>query len=328
MAGEPETLYVKSGGVHLAYQVVGEGAVDLVVVRGYISHVESAWDSPPLAAFYRRLTSFCRLILFDKRGTGLSDRVPEHELPTLEERMDDVRAVMDAAGSKRAALFGSSEGGPLCLLFAATFPHRTTALILWGAFAKYDWRRSFIGRYWGGDSIDEALDRLEREWGDGGDLASMAPSLAHDESAREAWGRAQRMGATPGTARAILRMMLDVDVRPLLPGIRVSTLVLQRADDVAVDASHARFIARRIPGARYVELPGRDHLFWIGDTEPAVAEIAQLITGTAPPAEFDHVVATVLFAELVQGTDAVHRQERSSCRERSSTSWPVRGCRS
>ena len=193
MLSEPETRYVKSGDAHIAYQVVGDGPVDLIVVRGYISHVEVAWESPALASFYRRLASFCRLILFDKRGAGLSDRVPEDRLPTLEQRMDDVRAVMEAVGSERAALFGASEGGPMCLLFAATYPERTLGLLLWGCFARYDWRRSFIGRYWGGATVEDALDRLEREWGDGGDLAAMAPSLAGDDAARRAWGRAQRL---------------------------------------------------------------------------------------------------------------------------------------
>ena len=150
MSSEPETRYVKSGDAHIAYQVVGDGPADLIVVRGYISHLDVAWESPALAAFYRRLASFCRLILFDKRGTGLSDRVPEDRLPTLEQRMDDMRAVMEEVGSQRAALFGASEGGPMCLLFAATYPERTLGLLLWGCFARYDWRRSFIGRYWGG----------------------------------------------------------------------------------------------------------------------------------------------------------------------------------
>jgi pimeloyl-ACP methyl ester carboxylesterase len=294
---EPETRYVKSGDAHIAYQVVGDAPVDLIVVRGYISHLEVAWESPALAAFYRRLASFCRLILFDKRGTGLSDRVPEDRLPTLEQRMDDVRAVMEAVGSDRAALLGASEAGPMCLLFAATYPERTLGLLLWGCFARYDWRRSFIGRYWGGKTVDEALDRLEREWGDGGDLAAMAPSVAGDDAARRAWGRAQRLAATPTAARALLRMMLDVDVRPLLPAIRVPVVILHRAGDVAVDISHSRYMADHIPGARYVELPGSDHLPWIGDTEPFVAEIQELLTGTRPEPEPDRVVATVMFVD-------------------------------
>ena len=297
---EPETRYVKSGDAHIAYQVVGDGPVDLIVVRGYISHVEVAWESPALASFYRRLASFSRLILFDKRGTGLSDRVPEDRLPTLEQRMDDVRAVMEAVGSERAALLGASEGGPMCLLFAATYPERTLGLLLWGCFAYYDWRRSFIGRYWGGDTVDDALDRLEREWGDGGDLAAMAPSLAGDDAARRAWGRAQRLSATPTAARALLRMMLDVDVRPLLPAIRVPVVILHRAGEVAVDVSHSRYMAEHIPGARYVELPGSDHLLWIGDTEPIVAEIQELVTGTRPEPEPDRVVATVMFVDAPQ----------------------------
>jgi pimeloyl-ACP methyl ester carboxylesterase len=294
---EPETRYVKSGDAHIAYQVVGDGPADLIVVRGYISHVEVAWESPALASFYLRLASFCRLILFDKRGTGLSDRVPEDRLPTLEQRMDDVRAVMEAVGSDRAALLGASEGGPMCLLFAATYPERTLGLLLWGCFARYDWRRSFIGRYWGGETVDDALDRLEREWGDGGDLAAMAPSLAGDDAARRAWGRAQRLSATPTAARALLRMMLDVDVRPLLPAIRVPVVIVHRADEVAVDVSHSRYMAEHIPGARYVELPGADHLPWIGDVEPFVAEIQELVTGTRPDPEPDRVVATLLFVD-------------------------------
>jgi pimeloyl-ACP methyl ester carboxylesterase len=297
---EPETRYVKSGDAHIAYQVVGEGPADLIVVRGYISHLDVAWESPALAAFYRRLASFCRLILFDKRGTGLSDRVPEDRLPSLEQRMDDMRAVMEAVGSERAALLGASEGGPMCLLFAATYPERTLGLLLWGCFARYDWRRSFIGRYWGGETVDDALDRLEREWGDGGDLAAMAPSLAGDEAARRAWGRAQRLSATPTAARALLRMMLDVDVRPLLPAIRVPVVILHRTDEVAVDVSHSRYMAEHIPGARYVELPGADHLPWIGDVEPIVAEAQELVTGTRPEPEPDRVVATVMFVDALE----------------------------
>ena len=300
MSSEPETRYVKSGDAHIAYQVVGDGPADLIVVRGYISHLDVAWESPALAAFYRRLASFCRLILFDKRGTGLSDRVPEDRLPTLEQRMDDMRAVMEEVGSQRAALLGASEGGPMCLLFAATYPERTLGLLLWGCFARYDWRRSFIGRYWGGETVDDALDRLEREWGDGGDLAAMAPSLAGDEAARRAWGRAQRLAATPTAARALLRMMLDIDVRPLLPAIRVPVVILHRADEVAVDVSHSRYMAEHIPGARYLELPGSDHLPWIGDVEPIVAEVQELVTGTRPEPEPDRVVATVMFVDALE----------------------------
>jgi pimeloyl-ACP methyl ester carboxylesterase len=310
---EPETRYVKSGDAHIAYQVVGDGPADLIVVRGYISHVEVAWESPALASFYLRMASFCRLILFDKRGTGLSDRVPEDRLPTLEQRMDDVRAVMEAVGSDRAALLGASEGGPMCLLFAATYPERTLGLLLWGCFARYDWRRSFIGRYWGGETVDDALDRLEREWGDGGDLAAMAPSLAGDDAARRAWGRAQRLSATPTAARALLRMMLDVDVRPLLPAIRVPAVIMHRADEVAVDVSHSRYMAEHIPEARYVELPGSDHLPWIGDVEPVVAEIQELVTGTRPEPEPDRVVATLLFVDAphaVTGGEAAPAKER------------------
>ena len=206
----------------------------------------------------------------------------------------------------------------MCLLFAATYPERTLGLLLWGCFARYDWRRSFIGRYWGGETVDDALDRLEREWGDGGDLAAMAPSLAGDDAARRAWGRAQRLSATPTAARALLRMMLDVDVRPLLPAIRVPVVILHRAGEVAVDVSHSRYMAEHIPGARYVELPGSDHLPWIGDTEPIVAEIQELVTGTRPEPEPDRVVATVMFV------DAPHAVEVAAVRSGSPrSSQPV-----
>ena len=319
MRSEPETRYVKSGDAHIAYQVVGDGPADLIIVRGYISHLEVAWESPALASFYRRLASFCRLILFDKRGTGLSDRVPEDRLPTLEQRMDDVRAVMEVVGSERAVLLGASEGGPMCLLFAATYPECTLGLLLWGCFARYDWRRGFIGQYWGGATVDDALDRLEREWGDGGDLAAMAPSLAADDAARRAWGRAQRLAATPTAARALLRMMLDVDVRPLLPAIRVPVVILHRVDEVAVDVSHSRSMAEQIPGARYVELPGADHLPWIGDVEPIMAEVQELVTGTRPEPEPDRVVATVMFvdaadAEVIRSEVARFRGEMLAAR--------------
>ena len=328
MRSEPETRYVKSGDAHIAYQVVGDGPVDLIIVRGYISHVEVAWESPALASFYRRLASFSRLILFDKRGTGLSDRVPEDRLPTLEQRIDDMRAVLEAVGSDRAALFGASEGGPMCLLFAATYPERTLGLLLWGCFARYDWRRSFIGRYWGGETVDDALDRLEREWGDGGDLAAMAPSLAEDEAARRAWGRAQRLSATPTAARALLRMMLDVDVRPLLPAIRVPVVILHRAGDSAVDVSHSRYMAEHIPAARYVELPGSDHLPWTGDVEPVVAEIQELVTGTRPEPEPDRVVATVMFVDaphVVAGIAAAPDWFRSHVARSRGELLPARG---
>ena len=194
----------------------------------------------------------------------------------------------------------------MCLLFAATYPERTLGLLLWGCFAHYDWRRSFIGRYWGGATVDDALDRLEREWGDGGDLAAMAPSLSGDDAARRAWGRAQRLAATPTAARALLRMMLDVDVRPLLPSIRVPVVILHRTGDVAVDVTHSRYMAEHIPGVRYVELPGPDHLPWIGDVEPLVAELQELVTGTRPGPEPARVVATVMFVDA-PGTAGVTR---------------------
>src|SRR5262245_936941 len=224
----PETKYAKSGDVSIAYQVVGDGAVDLVLVPGWVLNIEYAWEEPSYAAFLRRLSAFCRLILLDRRGTGLSDRVAQ--LPTLEERIDDVRAVMDAAGCERAVLFGISEGGPMCMLFAATYPRRTAALVLYGTFARnlaaadYPWAPSAeVFRGW--------VEEIEREWGSGITAKVLAPSLADDEAFVRSWGRFERYAVSPGGARALLQMAMDCDVRHLLPTIRVPTLILHRVDD-------------------------------------------------------------------------------------------------
>ncbi len=272
----PETKYAKSGDVHIAYQVIGGGPVDLVFVPGWITHVELSWDDPSEAAFRRRLASFSRLIVFDKRGTGLSDRVPATEVPILEERMDDVRAVMDAAGSERAALMGVSEGGALSALFAATYPERTAALVLYGAFA-----RTGAGLLTE-EELDGRLATLERDWPDSIDPAVPAPSAAKDEDYRRRWRTFMRHAASPGAAIALLRMNSQIDVRDVLPTIRVPTLVLFRRDarfghgaaawrdagqDLITPGEEAHSMAEHIPDARLVELPGADHLPWVGDTD-------------------------------------------------------------
>jgi pimeloyl-ACP methyl ester carboxylesterase len=219
-----ETRYAKSGDVHIAYQVVGDGPIDIVFVPGWITHLELAWEDPLEAAFLRRLASFSRLIVFDKRGTGLSDRVPVNELPILEERMDDVRAVMDAAGSERAALLGVSEGGPLSSLFAATYPERTAALVLYGAFARTG--SGLMTQ----EELDARLDALERDWPDSVDPSVPAPSAAVDEDYRRRWRTFMRHAASPGAAIALLRMNSQIDVREVLPTISVPTLVMYRRD--------------------------------------------------------------------------------------------------
>jgi pimeloyl-ACP methyl ester carboxylesterase len=297
----PTTRYAKSGDYNIAYQVVGDGPVDLVFVPGFVSHVEHAWEDPGFARLLERLASFSRLILFDKRGTGLSDRVPPHELPSLEQRMDDVRAVMDATGSKKAALLGVSEGGPMSMLFATTYPERVSALILYGTYAKrvrdsdYPWAPTL-------DDFHKFLDATEREWGGPAQLEAWAPSVASDDRFRRWWAQYLRLGASPGAARAVLEMTLEIDVRDVLSAIRVPTLILHRTGDRRIDVGGSRYMAERIPGATYVELPGIDHVLWVADTEAVVGEIEEFLTGTRQTPEPTRVLATVLFTDMVEST--------------------------
>jgi pimeloyl-ACP methyl ester carboxylesterase len=273
---EPKTRYARSGDDHIAYQVLGDGP-DLVFVSGWVSHVEMAWEVPPLARFLRRLAGFARLIFIDKRGTGLSDPLPRDRPPTLEERIDDVRVVMDAVGSERAALLGISEGGPMTLLFAATHPERTTALILFGTFARIVNGDGYLARFVG-------------------------PSLASDPAMLEATARYERMAASPRVAVELLRLNVAVDVRHVLPSIRVPTLVLHRRDERFVPVENGRYLAAHIPGARMVELAGTDHLFFAGDVDALVDEIEEFVTGQRHGTETDRVLTTLLFTDIVQST--------------------------
>jgi class 3 adenylate cyclase len=295
----PETRYAKSGDVNIAYQVVGEGAFDLVYVPGWISNIELMWEEPAHARLLRRLASFSRLILFDKRGTGMSDPVPVDRLPTLEERMDDVRAVMDAAGSERAALFGSSEGGLMSVLFAATYPARTQALVALAIYAKRIWSPDYP---WAPKPDDRAaeIEAIERDWGGEMDISNLAPS-ADDAFKRRAVAYLRR-SASPGAAVALLRMNTQIDVREVLPTIRVPTLVLHRVDDRDVHVEEARWIAAQIPDAKYVELPGDEHLIWAGDVDTVVDEVEEFLTGSRPLHGADRVLATVLFTDIVGST--------------------------
>ncbi len=297
-----ETRYANSSGINVAYQVLGEGPLDLVYVGGWVSNIEVAWEEPWLARFLERLASFSRLILFDKRGTGLSDRVPVDRLPTLEERMEDVRAVMDACGSQRAALFGVSEGCSMSFLFAATYPERTTALAVFGAFAKRLWSPDYP---WAPRPEDRArwLELIELEWGKEADLSTLAPSAAHDEAFKRWFARYMRQSATPRAAVTLGRMNTHIDVRHVLPTIRVPTLVLHRAGDRDVKVEEGRWIAGRIPGARFVELAGDDHLPWVGDQDAVLDEIEEFLTGVRRGPEPDRVLATVLFTDIVGATD-------------------------
>ncbi len=297
----PPVRYARSGDVHIAYQVLGEGPLDLVYVPGWVSHLEHAWEEPGVARFYRRLASFSRLILFDKRGTGLSDRVSDAALPNLEQRMDDLRAVMDAAGSERAALFGISEGGPLSVLFAATYPVRTTALVLYGTYARflqaadYPWRPSTA-------AFEAFVHAIEERWGQPLSVRVFAPSAGDDPHFRAWWASAMRLGASPGAALALLRMNTEIDVRDILPAVRVPTLFLHRAGDRLVDPGASRDLAARIPGARYVELAGADHLPFVGDSDAIVAEVQEFLTGVRTSVEPERVLATVMFVDIVDST--------------------------
>ncbi|MBA2361667.1 MAG: adenylate/guanylate cyclase domain-containing protein [Actinobacteria bacterium] len=297
---QPETRYAKSGDVNIAYQVVGAGPLDLVYVPGWISNVELMWEEPAHALLLRRLASFSRLILFDKRGTGLSDPVPLDRLPTLEQRMDDVRAVMDAAGSERAAIFGSSEGGLMSVLFAATYPQRTRALIALAVYAKRVWSPDYP---WAPKPEARAaeIESIERTWGGEMDISDLAPSA--DEAFKQRAVRYLRRSASPGAAVALLRMNTQIDVRAVLPTIRVPTLVLQRVGDRDVNVEEGRWIAAQIPGANYVELPGDEHLIWAGNVDAVVDEVEEFLTGSRPVHEADRVLATVLFTDIVGSTE-------------------------
>jgi pimeloyl-ACP methyl ester carboxylesterase len=301
MTTMPTTKYAKSGDVHIAYQVVGEAPQTLVLVPGWVSHIEYAWEDPSFSRFLWRLASFTRLVLLDRRGTGLSDRVSE--LPTLEQRMDDVRAVMDAAGVERAALFGLSEGGPMCLAFAATYPARTSALVLYGTFARMLRAPDYaIGLP--DEMLGRFLEFVEASWGTGSISTDyFAPSMARDEAFRRSWARFERLAVSPAGIRALLRMTQQTDARPALPVIRVPTLVMHREGDQVIRVEAGRYIAERIQGARYVELPGPDHFLWVGDVDAVLDEVEEFLTGARRGQEPDRVLATVLFTDIVGATE-------------------------
>ena len=289
----PETHYVQNGEVNIAYQTIGGGDIDIVFVMGWVSHLEYFWKEPHFASFLNRLASFSRLILFDKRGTGLSDRVPLSELPTLEQRMEDVHAVMDAVGSEKAVLIGVSEGGPMCSLFAATYPERTTALVMIGSYAKrikdddYPWGVSK-------DDRDKFFEMMQRDWGKPVGIEERAPSLANDEIFRDWWATYLRMGASPGAAVALTKMNAEIDIRNVLPSIRVPSLVIHRTGDLCLKLEEGRFVASQIPGCKFVELDGIDHLPFVGNQDEVLDEIEEFLTGMRHSEEIDRVLATVL----------------------------------
>jgi pimeloyl-ACP methyl ester carboxylesterase len=297
----PDIHYARSGDVHVAYRVVGDGPLDLVFVAGAITNLEVLWDMVEYRRFCERLASFSRLILFDKRGMGLSDRV---RLGSLEERMDDVRAVMDAAGSESAALMGVSEGGPMSMLFAATYPDRTRALILCGAEVKEETTEDWP---WGEATRTEfeagvELERVAERWGKGLWADYIVPSRKDDERLRAEFGRLQMQSASPAEAIAFMRMAFEIDVRHVVPSVKVPTLILHRLGDPVCHVENARWLKRHIEGSRYVELPGIDHVPWI-DGEDLLAEIQEFLTGVREPEEPDRVLTTVLFTDIVGSTE-------------------------
>jgi class 3 adenylate cyclase/pimeloyl-ACP methyl ester carboxylesterase len=297
-----EIRYANSGGVSVAYEVNGSGSVDLVYVGGWITHLEAAREDPGIVRFQDSLRRFARVVDFDKRGTGLSDRVPDAELPTMEERMDDIRAVMDAVGLERASLFGFSEGGSLAMLFAATYPHRTASLVLWGSHASMVRRPDYP---WGltQAEIDEAAQAYGERWGTGVALSAFSPSRGHDPAARQWWARFQRLAVSPGAAVALLRMNAQTDVRGALSSISAPTLILHRSGDQISTIEQARYLVQHIPDARLVEFPGADHWPWVGEMAPIVEEMEEFLAGTRREPEPERALATVMFTDIVGSTE-------------------------
>lgn len=306
----PETRYANSDQVRIAYQVVGNGPIDLVFVPGFISNLDVLWEDPGYGRLLRRLSAFSRVIQFDKRGTGLSDRVDTRHLPTLEVRMDDVRAVMDAAGSGRAVLLGAAEGASMSILFAAAYPARTRALVLYGGYAHF--QTSVMGRA----AHAEFIRDVESAWGSGASLPNFAPERAKDPRFQAWWARFERLSASPTAAVALARMNAQIDVRNVLEAIRVPTLVMHRREDGRVKFTGGRHLAEKIGGARFVELRGRDHPIWIGDIDRIVDEIEEFVTGVRPAPSHHRVLVTILVARLVAPERLARRLGDGHWRER------------
>jgi class 3 adenylate cyclase len=296
----PVARYAKSGELHIAYIVEGDGPLDLVWIPPWISQVEYLWSEPSLEEVMRRLTQFARVITFDRRGSGLSD--PMLVAPTLEEQMDDVLAVMDAAGSERAAIAGTLEGGPMAAMFAATYPERTEALVMYATFARATWAPDYDWAWEPGER-NRRMDELVNQWGKGLVAAAVAPSRRDDPQFLEWAGRLERLAASPGSVRQIFDLIGKFDVRDVLPSIRVPTLVMHRTGDSFIYPEHSRYIASKIPDARLVELEGSENMFSIGDSEAILGEIEEFLTGSRHESEPDRMLATVLFTDIVGSTE-------------------------
>jgi pimeloyl-ACP methyl ester carboxylesterase/DNA-binding CsgD family transcriptional regulator len=289
----PETRYARSGEVRIAYQVVGQGSLDLVFVPGWLSNLEVHWEEAGFSHLLHRLATFTRLILLDKRGTGLSDRVDGRDPPSLQTHVEDVRAVMDAAGSGRAALLGAAEGAALSILFAATLPERTRALLLYGGYAH------FHSSVMGPEALATFIRDIDTTWGSGATLRHFAPGRLEDARFKAWWSRFERLSVSPTAAIALARADGETDVRHVLPDIRVPTLVIHRTDDARIASAGGRHLAQKIRGARFVELPGRDHPIWTGDVDRIADEVEEFLTGERPTVSHERVLAALLVARLV-----------------------------
>ncbi|MFL5758541.1 MAG: alpha/beta fold hydrolase [Thermomicrobiales bacterium] len=301
-----ETHYARNGDINIAYQVVGSGPRDLIFVMAWMSHLDMVWEEPRFARFLRRLASYGRVILIDKRGTGLSDRVPPGELPTWEDQLDDVQAVMDDASSTQAVLLGVGAAGPMSVLFAATYPKRTSGLIIYGSFAKQTWSPDYP---WA-PTLEERQafeDLIEREWGGAINLAKLAPSVAEDEAFSTWWASWLRHGASPGTAVALARMNTEVDIRHVLPAVQAPTLIIHRSGDRVCSVEGGRYLAERIPGARMVELPGVDHLPFVGDQDVVLDEIGLFLTGERPAHTSERLLTTLVVTEMTGAAEMALR---------------------
>jgi pimeloyl-ACP methyl ester carboxylesterase len=294
------TRYADCDGVSIAYQVHGEGPLDLVFVPGFVCHVELFWEQPSVARFLRRLTSFSRVVIFDKRGQGLSDRPAKP--PTLEDSMDDLRAVMEAADCVRPAIFGVSEGGPMSTLFAATYPERVSSLVLYGTYARMLEAPDFP---WGvpPGALDLWSEAMRREWGGPVGVKLWAPSAAGDAEFESWWARLLRQGTSPGGAIGLIDLYRELDVRGILSSVDVPTLVLHRGDDKIVSVRQAHYLAEQIAGARYVELPGVDHLPMVGDQDTLLDEVEEFLVGSRRAREPERALTTVLFTDIVGSTE-------------------------
>ncbi|WP_299218708.1 alpha/beta fold hydrolase [uncultured Aquimarina sp.] len=305
---KPETKYTKSGLVNIAYQVFGSGPVDIVYIPGWVSNIDWMWSCPELVDFFTELGKFARVILFDKRGTGLSDRVVE--FATLEERMEDITAVMDAVDSEKAVLFGHSEGGSVSALFSATYPDRVISLITFGIFAKRRYSKDYP---WAPTDQERQVvyDMIENDWGSGEmNLASLAPSKAKDKTFMDWLASYFRLGASPSAALKLTKMNTQVDIIDILGSIKVPTLLLQRTDDIDVKIQEGQFIAERIPGSKFLELEGSDHLFWVGDTDVILEAMRAFINDIEPAPVYEKKLFTVMVGHIISsGTNSSEHQE-------------------